>query len=120
PTNLVPGGERGLEGREGATRDGVGGVLREEGRDEPVEDGGRPRRRRRIIRVLRGAAEAAERRELLGEAVEREEDVADGEALRGGRGGVFRVRLRRGGRRKLPPGLPGHPAGPARLAGGGL
>lgn len=125
PPNLVPGGERGLEGGEGAARDGVGGVLREEGRDEAVEDGGR--RKRIAIRVLlrvRGcveaeaAAAAAEGRELVGEAVEGEEGVADSEALGGGRGGVVVVRLRRG--RRLPLGLPGHLAGLRGLVGGAV
>ena len=45
-THLVPGGECGLEGGEGAAGDGLGGVLGEEGGDEPVEDGGGQRRRK--------------------------------------------------------------------------
>ena len=109
-THLVPGGECGLEGGEGAAGDGLGGVLGEEGGDEPVEDGG-GRRRRRVTAATE--AEAAEGRELLGEAVEPEQRVADGQALRRGRGGVggagFRrdvARRRRG--RSLPLGLPGH------------
>lgn len=114
--HLVPGGEGGLEGGECAAGDGVRGVLREEGGDEPVEDG---RTRGRLVAlVLRREAEAeeAEGRELVREAVEGEEGVADGQALRGGGGGVAMVGLqrrvaprRRG--RQLPPGLPGHLVG---------
>ena len=108
-THLVPGGECGLEGGEGAAGDGLGGVLGEEGGDEPVEDGG-GQRRRRVTAATK--AEAAEGRELLGEAVEPEQRVADGEALRRGGGGVGRVGFRRGFARRrrgrsLPLGLPG-------------
>ena len=112
-TYLVPGGEGGLEGGESAAGDGVGGVLGEEGGDEPVEDG-----RTRVTVFLRREAEAeeAEGRELLGEAVEGEEGVADGKALRGGGRGVAMVGLQRrvAPRRRgqeLPFGLPGHLAG---------
>jgi hypothetical protein len=77
-TYLVPGGEGGLEGGECAAGDGVSGVLGEEGGDEPVEDG--RRRSRQFTLVLRRMSEAeeAEGRELVGEAVEGEEGVADG------------------------------------------
>lgn len=73
--NLLPGGECGLEVEEGPLGVGIGGVLREEGADEAVEDGlGREF-------VGGGAGASAVAGEVLGEAVESEEAVADGEAL---------------------------------------
>jgi len=94
--HLVPGGESGLEGSEGAARDGIGSVLREEGDDEAVKHCGRQRLRPRVtVRRAATEAEEAEGRELLGEPVEREEGVADCQALCRGGGGVGRVGLRR-------------------------
>jgi hypothetical protein len=95
-TNLVPGGECGLEGGEGAAGDGVGGVLREERDDETVEDGGRERLNRGVFfRLAASEAEDAEGRELLGEAMEGEEGVADDEALLRGGGGMGGIGFRR-------------------------
>jgi hypothetical protein len=92
--HLVPGGESGLERGEGAAGDGVGSVLGEERGDEAVKHCG-GRRPRVTVRREATEAEDAEGRELFGEPVEREEGVADYQALCRAGGGMGRVGLRR-------------------------